>query len=96
MVSLPPNLKLEHGLISYYDENIFPTNINPLFLKKLKYSDWSEYRYAFSVDYYQYTKVYNKINAKKKIINIDNMENIKDLKIYFQLDEIFPLEFKKI
>jgi len=39
MVSLPPNLKLEHGLISYYDENIFPTNINPLFLKKLKYSD---------------------------------------------------------
>jgi len=95
MFFLPPNLKLKHGLISYYDENVFPTKINPLFSKRSEYSNQLEYRYAFSVDYYQYEKVGNKVKAKKKIINIDNIKEHR-LKICFELDKIHPLEFKKI
>jgi len=96
-IHLPFNQKLEHGLVSYYEDgDISSLSLNPLFAKNKRYSNQAEYRFGFFIDYCQYNKTDGAIHAKTEIIDDNVVQAIKGLKINLQLGKICSSEFGKL
>ena len=91
-IHLPFNQKLEHGLVSYYnEERVSSLNFNPLFAKRNlpSYLSQVEYRHVFFIDYCQFT-ANNKITPVKEKNNND-MQIIKEVKITLPLGAMHSL-----